>query len=241
MPTAVLLCMLTAGVLLGVSRPHACRRLARLTSRPRPARAVPAVVREGAVAVAVMLGCTMLLGGPAGPLCGLAGAAVCVRTLRRAEPKAHRRRRERITTDLPPAVDLLAACLAGGMTWHDSVEAVAEAIGGPLGEELRAVAVQVRLGAEPAAAWLAAAREPVLAPLARAVARAAGSGSSLAPTLRRLAEDRRRESGAAAAARARAAGIKAVAPLGLCFLPAFVLLGIVPAVAGIAASMFVPW
>jgi hypothetical protein len=31
-----------------------------------------------------------------------------------------------------------------------------------------------------------------------------------------------------------------VAPLGLCFLPAFVLIGIVPAIAGIATGVFLP-
>jgi pilus assembly protein TadC len=95
----------------------------------------------------------------------------------------------------------------------------------------------VRLGADPAQAWLTLAREPALASLARAVARAAHSGTALTPTLARLARDQRRSTYAAATVRARAAGVRAVAPLGLCFLPAFVLLGIVPAVAGIASTM----
>jgi pilus assembly protein TadC len=41
-------------------------------------------------------------------------------------------------------------------------------------------------------------------------------------------------------ARARSAGVKAVVPLGLCFLPAFVLLGIVPAIVGIAKTLQLP-
>jgi hypothetical protein len=35
-------------------------------------------------------------------------------------------------------------------------------------------------------------------------------------------------------------GVKAVAPLGLCFLPAFVLLGIIPVVAGLASAIILP-
>ncbi|WP_245666250.1 type II secretion system F family protein [Actinomadura latina] len=152
-----------------------------------------------------------------------------------------RRRRGRLIADLPVAVDLLAACLRGGAPWHDAVAAVAEAVGGPLGDELRAVSVQIRLGADPAEAWLALTSEPMLAPLARTAVRAESTGAALAPSLSRLARDQRRVARTAAAARARAAGIRALAPLGLCFLPAFVLLGVVPAIAGIAATILLPW
>ena len=119
--------------------------------------------------------------------------------------------------------------------------AVADAVGGPLGDELTAVAVQIRLGADPAEAWLALTREPMLAPLARTAVRASSTGAALAPSLGRLARDQRRVARTEAAARARAAGIRALAPLGLCFLPAFVLLGVVPAIAGIAATILLPW
>jgi pilus assembly protein TadC len=165
---------------------------------------------------------------------------ICLRLSARLEPRQVRERRARLIADIPIAVDLLAACLRGGTPWGAAVEAVAAALGGPLGEELHGVAAQVRLGADPTAAWLALTREPALSELARTVARAANSGSSLAPALARLAQDQRRSARAAASARARAAGIRAVAPLGLCFLPAFVLLGIVPAVAGIAATVLLP-
>ena len=72
------------------------------------------------------------------------------------------------------------------------------------------------------------------------VHRAAGSGTALAPSLARLANDQRRVARTAAEARARAAGVQAVAPLGLCFLPAFMLLGVVPAIAGIASTILLP-
>ncbi|WP_235959423.1 type II secretion system F family protein [Actinomadura macrotermitis] len=151
-----------------------------------------------------------------------------------------RRRRARLVADLPVGVDLLAACLRGGTPWSEAVEAVAEAVGGPLGEDLHGVAVRIRLGVDPAVAWLALADEPMLAPLARTAVRATRSGAALAPTLARLARDQRRTAGAAAAARARAAGIRALVPLGLCFLPAFVLLGVVPAIAGMASTFLTP-
>ncbi|RFU41608.1 type II secretion system F family protein [Actinomadura logoneensis] len=153
-----------------------------------------------------------------------------------------RDRRSRIVLELPVTVDLLAACLRGGMPWDESVEAVASTIGGPLGEELGAVSVQIRLGADPVRAWLQLGeRQPPLAPLARTAVRASRSGTALAVSLGRLAQEQRRTARTAAAARARSAGIRALMPLGLCFLPAFVLLGIVPAIVGIASSMTLPW
>ncbi|MFI0486468.1 type II secretion system F family protein [Actinomadura sp. 9N215] len=151
-----------------------------------------------------------------------------------------RRRRARLIADLPVAVDLLAACLRGGAPWHEAVAAVADAVGGPLGDELAAVSVQIRLGADPAEAWLALTKEPMLAPLARTAVRGVSTGAALAPSLSRLARDQRRVARTSAAARARAAGIHALAPLGLCFLPAFVLLGVVPAIVGIASTILLP-
>ena len=46
------------------------------------------------------------------------------------------------------------------------------------------------------------------------------------------------EAGHAAAATAERAAVVIAGPLGLCFLPAFVCLGLVPAVAGLAAQVF---
>lgn len=184
--------------------------------------------------------CLVLLGGLLGAVVG-AGAAVAVWFwFGRVGGAEDRRRRARLIADLPIAVDLLAACLRGGAPWHGAVTAVADAVGGPLGDELRDVSVQISLGADPADAWLALTREPMLAPLARTAVRATTTGAALAPSLSRLARDQRRVARTAAATRARAAGIRALAPLGLCFLPAFVLLGVVPAVAGIAATILLP-
>ncbi|KAB2373982.1 type II secretion system F family protein [Actinomadura montaniterrae] len=199
-----------------------------------------AMLRRAASAVAGVL-CWVAFGGLMGGALGVVVAVAVWYSFGRLGSAERRRRQARLIADLPVAVDLLAACLRGGAPWHDAVEAVADAVGGPLGEELRGVAVQIRLGADPVEAWLALTDEPILAPLARTAVRAVSSGAALAPTLGRLARDQRRVARTAAAARARAAGVRALAPLGLCFLPAFVLLGVVPAIAGIASTILVPW
>ncbi|WP_285915547.1 type II secretion system F family protein [Actinomadura opuntiae] len=195
--------------------------------------------RAASLAAGVM--CWVTFGWPVGAVIGVAVAVAVWYSFGRLGSADRRRRRARLIADLPVAVDLLAACLRGGAPWHDAVEAVADAVGGPLGDELRGVAVQIRLGADPVEAWLALTAEPSLAPLARTAVRAVSSGAALAPSLGRLARDQRRVARTAAAERARAAGIRALAPLGLCFLPAFVLLGVVPAIAGIASTILLPW
>jgi pilus assembly protein TadC len=53
-----------------------------------------------------------------------------------------------------------------------------------------------------------------------------------------LADTRRAEAQDHAAAAAERAGVAISGPLGLCFLPAFVCLGIVPVVIGLAGPVF---
>ena len=76
-----------------------------------------------------------------------------------------------------------------------------------------------------------------MAPRSRALARSA-TGAAPAALLRAVADDADAAARAAAEAAARRAAVTAVLPLGLCFLPAFVLLGIVPLVAGLLAAAF---
>ena len=56
-------------------------------------------------------------------------------------------------------------------------------------------------------------------------------------TVERLAESLSEDLRGEIEDRARAVGVKAALPLGLCLLPAFVLLGIVPTVAGMLRTL----
>lgn len=143
-----------------------------------------------------------------------------------------------VAAELPLALDLLAACLAGGAVPRDAVAAVAEGVGGPCGSRLAVVAARLGLGAPAPEAWayLGTGRGPAGA-AARAMARAATGGAPVAAAVQRVADDARRDARAAAERAARRAGVLAVGPLGLCFLPAFLLVGVVPAVVGLAGPL----
>ncbi len=196
--------------------------------------------REWGMAVACAVAVAVGVGGVPGVVAGSAVAGVVVTVLRRREPADTRRRRERLLADLPFAVELLVACLRAGQPTRSAVEVVAGGVGGPLGEGLASVGRRLMLGTDPGEAWAAVAAEPRLAPLARAMTRAALSGAPVADVLTRLAVDARQEARARSTATARRVGVRAVVPLGVCFLPAFVCLGIVPVIAGLASQVLVP-
>jgi pilus assembly protein TadC len=150
----------------------------------------------------------------------------------RLEPPSARRRRESIERDLPLAVELLAACALAGRPVEASVDVVSSAVGGPLSDLLSEHTARVRLGADPVTEWRAMASHPQVAPLARSVLRSLESGAPVVDTFERLAADSRRARAVALQQRARSVGVRAAGPLGICFLPAFMLVGVVPTVVG---------
>lgn len=179
----------------------------------------------------------LLVGGVVGVVGGAVAAVVVHRLLGRREPAGVRRRRERIGRDLPHAVDLLAVALAAGAAPSTALAVVAGALDGPLSEELEAARRSLELGRDPARVWREVAGRPGLAALGRTMARAVETGASVGDALHRLAEDVQAAARSEAEARARTVGVRAAAPLGLCLLPAFVLVGVVPLVASTVGSL----
>ncbi|WP_246273792.1 type II secretion system F family protein [Phytohabitans houttuyneae] len=170
----------------------------------------------------------LFVGGLPGLVVGAVVAVILERFLRGLEPAEARARRLREVADLPLAADLIAAGLRAGAPVDHAAAAVAEAIGGPLGERLARVARALRLGAEPVEAWGHIAPVAGAGRMAQAAIRSSASGAALAGALSRLADDLRADHAVAGEAAARRAGVLIVLPLGLCFLPAFILAGLVP-------------
>ncbi|HLV58862.1 MAG TPA: type II secretion system F family protein [Natronosporangium sp.] len=186
-------------------------------------------VVAGLVAVAVGL----LAGGWWGvPLAVGAGLAAHL-VLRRLESPESRARRELEAADLPLCADLLAVALRGGVPVDRAAAAVADALPGALGERLGRVARLLQLGATPAEAWRELAPVTGADRLIRAAVRSADHGAALSGALSRLADDLRADRAASAEAAARRAGVLIVLPLGFCFLPAFVLAGLVPVIVAV--------
>ncbi|MGW3724179.1 type II secretion system F family protein [Streptomyces sp. NPDC000851] len=219
------------------------RRLAGLlaldTTVAGPRFEVVGVVRRWWPTVGVVGAGWVLVGGGAGVLVGLVGAVGLWRWRhRRAVPdrgeesEAHTAARQ-----LPLAADLLAACIAAGAGPAIAAQAVGEALGGPVGEALARGAAEVRLGGEPAEAWRRLAATPGAAALARLLERAGVSGLPAAGPVAKIAADARAEWSRTATARARRAAVMVTAPVGLCFLPSFIAVGVLPVVIGLAGGV----
>ncbi|MGI5246542.1 type II secretion system F family protein [Dactylosporangium sp. CA-139066] len=185
------------------------------------------------LALLVGLSVALAVGGVPGLVFGAVVALGCGVSLRRLEAPGVRRERAAARADLPFAADLLAAALRAGAPPDRAAIAVGEALGGPVGVRLVRTGRALRLGAAPDAAWGHLDDLPGGARLARAAARSAEHGLALTRTLDRQAADLRAAKAAAAEAAVRRVGVLAVLPVGLCFLPAFVLAGVVPIVVAV--------
>ena len=186
---------------------------------------------------AVLLAAALLAG--AGPSTARARAGMPVR-------KARPRRRSRSGQDplaVASSLDVLAVCLTAGMAVPAAAVATAASAPSRLAGILSRAADLLTLGADPAVAWspppgmLASSIDPHTDALLRLARRSASSGAALAEGVAELAAQSRRDAEHAADATAERAAVLIAGPLGLCFLPAFVCLGIAPVVAGLAGEV----
>lgn len=187
-------------------------------------------------------GCVVALvvGGWAGPPAGAVVTAVLGLALRRVEPRAVRAARAAARAHLPIAAELLASALRAGASPERAASVVGEALGGPVGERLVGVGRALRVGLPPAEAWARLADVPGADRLVRAVVRSADSGAGLTGTFERLAGDLRCDRDAVAESAVQRVAVLAVVPLGLCFLPAFLLAGVVPVVIAVLGDVLRP-
>lgn len=183
------------------------------------------------------LGVGLFIGGPAGLVAAPVAVVGAWVTLARSEPAAVRREREAAARELPHFVDLFSCALRSGAAPHAALAAVVQACPGPTAERLDGALARLRMGVDPALVWGGMSDDDVLSALGRTLARAESSGSSVADAVERLADELERTCLAAVEDRARAVGVKAAVPLGLCLLPAFLLIGIVPTVAGLLTTI----
>ena len=226
--------LLAAAVLCGGSAPQSRRRFRAFAPshaiRPRRSLSRAAMIRIFAAVVGLSI--AVWMESTLGFLLGGLGAAVVVFALSRSSPRAVRLRQTQLHQQTPLVADLLASCMSSGATIHAAVSAVARAIDPPMSEVMATVERSLAVGAPNPWSEL----EP--SPLARAMRRSTRSGAPLTDVLPLIAEELRRDARLRAEAAARSAGVRAVLPLVACFLPAFLLIGVVPVVASLAQGLW---
>jgi Flp pilus assembly protein TadB len=237
----VALVLLAAALLLSGAR-HGRHRLRALQTAPSHPPGESPPVRPAWVAVGAVAACALgwtAAGAPAGLLLAAAAAGAGVLAVRRGRPDGALAPEP--DTELAAGWELLAVCLEAGLPVALAVTAAAEPLRGAVGARLRRTAGLLELGADAEAAWLAAERLPALATFARAAGRSASTGSALAQVARAEAERIRAGLLDTAQAKAQRAAVLITAPLGVCFLPAFMVLGIAPVVVGLAGEVLAHW
>ena len=184
---------------------------------------------SGSVMAAIFAGC-----GFAGGY-GLAGRAEAAKAVAATQ---------RRLAAAPLAIELFAAGLRSGLLPGPAADLVVAAFGragpegemdpiGQIAERFREAAAILADTADPALAWTVLCRDPVTEPVGTAALRSSRTGAPLAEAVARAARSTRIAAQQAAQGQVRSVAVKATAPLALCFLPAFVLIGILPTALGL--------
>ncbi|MEO7124863.1 MAG: type II secretion system F family protein [Nakamurella sp.] len=222
-----------AGAVMAVPNRAPTRRKSAASRAERPRSAA----RRRATFSAVGVGAAFLLiGAPwwivltSAPTAGL----IAIRAGNREKPLSVGEMRS-----LAAALDLFAACLDSGLATAVALVASTnnERALGSGHEALAQTAALLALGGEPGEAWRPVARLPVLADLAIAAQRSASGGVRLADAARETATGLRTTCRTTVTDQAARAGVAMTAPLALCFLPAFMCLGLAPTVIGMVTSL----
>lgn len=145
--------------------------------------------------------------------------------------RAKRRRWTAVEREVPPLLDLLAAGSSAGLSAELALRRATEALGGPLGTDLRLVFGRADLGArwrEELDDYVRASGSVDLRRTVAVLSRTEKLGSSLVDATRELATAVRQARRASVLERARTAPVKMLFPLVFLILPAFLLLTVVP-------------
>lgn len=250
---AVVAAALSAGLLVG----GPARPIGRLRVRERALPALPSwleavpgapSLRRRTIMAALAAGAIAVALGSLGQVSTITAVAVAVGltglgtvALGRLESEASRQATAVLQADLPQAWELLAAGLVAGLPLRSALAEVVEVVDGQLAVLLGEVLTRMRLGEPDDVAWRTLADHRLMGQASRDLARSVASGTSVAELLDEYAVQAREDRQAAAEAKAKAIGVRAVLPLMLCFLPAFFLIGIVPIVAGALLPLISRW
>jgi Flp pilus assembly protein TadB len=148
-----------------------------------------------------------------------------------------RSRTDALHAELAVASDLMAAALRAGSPVPTAVLHVGEVLDGPLSASLAQIGRELAAGVSPRQAWQRIGRLDTARRIINAAQRTAESGAAMSGALTRCADDLRVDAAHERQARVQRASVLLMLPLGLCFLPAFLLAGLVPVVLAVVSEV----
>jgi tight adherence protein C len=191
-------------------------------------------LRVGLTLTGIILG-FLLAHGPGRIFLGVAFGAAGIFLPGFFLSKAAARRAEKVDMALPQFVDQLALIIEAGMSFDASVTYLADVSEGPLGEEMRRVLTELRVGESRKTAIrnfaLRVGSEDAMA-FANAVLASDQLGSPLGAILRAQASDLRHRRQINAEERAQKAPVKMLIPMAIFILPVMFILILAPAFLG---------
>src|SRR5690606_37881815 len=204
----------------------------RLAGRPERATGPAAARRTGWAAL--VAGALL----PVSPVPAAAPLAWALAGPMLAARRAAARHEAAVVDQLPDIVDLLALTAAAGLPVPAALVAIGDRPGGPLGAACARAAAVVRRGGTTAGALAeVAAAGPAVRPLVDALAQHVRYGTPLVPALDRVGIEARARRRRRAEEAARRLPVALLFPLVLTTFPAFVLLTVVPLLAGSFGSL----
>lgn len=151
---------------------------------------------------------------------------------------ATRHRREPPTAADAWTVDLLGALFAAGLDPATALRAAGMRGHSPTARAFAEAAAAVASGMPLSAVFAPTAHTPeTVHRIGVALQRSTHSGSAITESLNRVSTWARNQAATRAQAAAERAGVMIAGPLGACFLPAFVCIGIAPVIAGLASRI----
>lgn len=163
---------------------------------------------------------------------GLAGAVWLQRTI----PTKDSLLNQQLVAGFPLVLGFLAAVVEAGAPVRFAAQAVADVVDEPNAQRLRAVLARCDVGFSDAQAWRLLGDDPVWSDIARDLSRCVETGTATREVLQAGAKQAGRSAAAAAITAARSVGVSSTLPLVCCFLPAFLLVGVVPIIGGLIGS-----
>jgi tight adherence protein C len=148
--------------------------------------------------------------------------------------RAIKKRKETIGRDLPDFLDLLATTVEAGLALNGAMLQAADAVRGPLRQELDSMLSEIRLGRSRADALTSMAErvnEQALTTMVMAIVQAEKLGSNLTTVLQELAKDTRDRRWVLAEERAAKLPVTMIIPMALFMIPSLYLMIFGPVVA----------
>ncbi|HUW79161.1 MAG TPA: type II secretion system F family protein [Candidatus Nanopelagicaceae bacterium] len=193
--------------------------------------------RANLAALAVACFAVLQFQAPLSFLAALLGGWVTKRAIAKLEPAAIRDERLRLVYLAPEFAELIALCLDSGLPLLDSIAAAGEVIGSPVRRFANESVALMQMGADAQQVFKSWRDVPALTSIAITVQSSIATGSSAANALRRTALRLRRARASQVRRQVRSVGVRATLPIGLCFLPSFVLGAVFPIAAQVLYSL----